>query len=354
MLLTPSEAPTVHIEALPRAASAVQVLSSGNDFTISMWVNGPDMPTVTGESDDDFVDSTCDGCRWYTEEVQVELDGEDITMYHDGEEVYLTGTAYAYSPCPCYSDGVSSVSFPCLSNYDGPGQHEDGDAISSERIRYSLSFTNNNDLTYGVDDEIVIQAFEVVGNILSVGNHLAQAINTYDGGEVCWGSNGTPWSLSGMYGLYTTAPANEDLCNFDTHSDNIRDAIDNENLFPIPDAFVVTKQLPAAVVCAYVPENPSAYLLLATSGAQVTGLVAHVSVYRYSNVAIDEDTIMTVWVTEPLPIGKRLLFADCKNTEFSNGVYLGQVESNFNLEPCKSIQQLSSEPVAPDNSLSPA
>ena len=359
MLLTPTEAPTVHLELLPDTAVAAQVIADTNSFTISMWASGPPMPTEITEDNDSFYERYCSDCEFYAEQIEVDCDDQEITGYYRDEEVILTGTAYAHSPCCCYNDGVASVSFPCAAGYDGP-QTEDGEDLSSDFIRYSLNFEYSNDnkpITYTSDDEIVIQGYTITNGNFKVSNELYQAINTYQGGQVCWGSNETPYTLNSMYMTYTNAPANEDLCSFDTHLSNTQDAqneADNEDDLTDLDAYVVTKQQPAAIVCAYIPESPSAFILLATSGVTVDKCVAHTNVYLYRNVAIDADTVMNVWATDVLSIGKRLLFADVKCEEFNNGIYLGQVDSNFNLQPCKSIQQLSSEPAAQDSSLSPA
>lgn len=359
MLLTPTEAPTVHLELLPDTAVAAQVLADSDSFTISMWASGPPMPTIITEDHDSFYENHCSDCEFYTEEIEVDCDTQEITGYYRDEEVTLRGTAYAYPPCGCYQNGVASVYFPCAAGFDGPTD-EDGEDLSSDFIRYSLTFQYSNDsrpITYTSNDEIVIQAYTITDGNLKVGTELYQAINTYDGGEVCWGNNDTPYTLNSMYMTYVNTPANEDLCSFETHASNISDAeneVDDEDELIDIDAYVINKQQPAAIVCAYISESPSAFMLLATSGVTVDKCVAHINAYLYRNVAIDADTVMNVWATDVLPIGKRLLFADVKGEEFNNGIYLGQVDSNFNLQPCKSIQQLSSEPVAQDSNLSPA
>jgi len=354
MLLKPTEAPSLHIERLPDVATAAQVIADGNQFTVSVWASGPPMPATGNDDYDSFYDRHCDECRYNVEEVEFDISNEGITTYFDGHEVELTGIVYAHSPCSVGVDGCTSDTyFPCPAGFSGPEGSENADDLSSDHIRYSLSFECDKGLTYSHTDEIVFQWSSVEDGKFFVSSELYQCINTYEGGEVCWGSNSTPLSLNAMYQTYVNAPANEDLCSFDTHQDNEYDArtCDGE---PIElNAFIVTKQQPAAIVCAYIPENASAYLLLATSGVSVDQCVAYTGVYLYPNVAIDADTVMNIWATDVLPIGKRLLFADVKGEEFNNAIYLGQVDPNFNLQPCKSIKSLSSEPEAQDSSLSP-
>jgi hypothetical protein len=354
MLLKPTEAPSVHIERLPDTATAAQVITYGNTFTVSVWASGPPMPATSSDDYDTFYVNYCDGCRFNESTVEINTDGEGITADFEGYEVELTGYANAYSPCSVYRDGCNDgTDFPCPAGYEGPSE-EDSDDLSSTNLRYSMSFKYDKGLTHSHDDEIVFQWSEVKDGKFYTSSELAQCINTYEGGEVCWGSNTIPLTLLTMYETYTNAPANEDLCSFGTHEDNANDALHCSGEPIETDAFIVTKQQPAAVICAYIPENSSAFMLLATSGVTVDQCVAYTGVYLYTNVAIDADTVMNVWATDVLPVGKRLLFADVKDEEFNNAIYLGQVDPNFNLQPCKSIKSLSSEPVAQDNSLSPA
>ena len=354
MLLKPTEAPSLHIERLPDVATAAQVIADSTQFTVAVWASGPPMPAGSSDDYDSFYDRNCDGCQYNCEEVELDASGEGITMDYDGHEVELTGTVYAHSPCSVGHEGCNSGTyFPCPAGYDGP-EDEESDDLTSKNIRYSLSFECSKGLTYSHADEIVFQWSSVEDGKFLVSSELYQCINTYDGGEVCWGSNSTPLSLNSMYQTYINAPANEDLCSFGTHEDNAYDASSCSGEPIELDAFIVTKQQPAAVVCAYIPENPSAFMLLATSGVTVDQCVAHIGVYQYTNVAIDSDTVMNVWASDVLPIGKRLLFADVKGEEFNNAIYLGQVDPNFNLQPCKSIKSLSLEQEELDNSLSPA
>ena len=87
----------------------------------------------------------------------------------------------------------------------------------------------------------------------------------------------------------------------------------------------------------------SAYLLLATSGATINSGVTYIPAKFYKDVAVDEDTVINVWATDVMPVGKRLLFIENAPDSDTNGLFLGQVEADFNLQPCISIQQQSSE-----------
>jgi len=338
MLLKPTEAPQVHIELLPDTTKAVDVHVDDNGFAITLWATAPPMPAVTGESLEDFEDTTCADCRYHCETVEVDVDG--VEAYYDDMEVYLTGVAYAASPCPCYNNGINDVHFPCIAGHDGPEGDEEADDLNTEWLRYSY---------YPIDEyfEIALQGrdYDEDGRLI-VSEETYQAINTYSSGEACWGDNATPTSLLGAYQTYTSAPANEDLCSFSTHEDNAYDAEKDECNITLPNAFIPDNARPSAFICAVAQQNASAYLLLATSGVAVDKNVAYTGVYLHRNVAIDADTVINVWATDVLPIGKRLLFAETGSKDFDNAIYIGQVDSNFNLQPCESIQQQLSEPVA--------
>ena len=343
MLLKPTEAPQVHIELLPDTAKAVDVLVDNDTFGITMWATAPPMPAVSGQDLDAFQESNCYDCQWHTETISVDVDG--LETYCQDESVYLIGQAEASSPCPCYSDGIYEVSWPCVAGHDEPGGQEDADELNAEWLRYTYYPLNPY-------FEISLQGcdYDDANDSLIVAEETYQAINTYSSGDVCWGNNDTPTSLLGAYQTYTSAPANEDLCSFDTHEDNVHDAENDDCTILYPDAFIPDKTRPAAFICAAAQKNVSAYLLLATSGVAVNKTVAYTGVYLHRNVAIDADTVINVWATDVLPIGKRLLFAETGDKDFDNAIYIGQVDSNFNLQPCESIQQQLSEPVALANS----
>ena len=342
MLLKPTEAPQVHIELLPDTAIAVDVHADNDTFGITMWASAPPMPAVSGENLENFQENTCYDCQYHCETISVDVDG--VEAYYGDDPVYLIGTAEANSPCSCYQEGINDVSWPCVAGHDEPDGEAEADDLNTKWLKYTY---------YPLDPyfEIALQGHSWDNNgCLLVSEETYQAINTYNSGDVCWGNNDTPNSLLGAYQTYTSAPANEDLCSFSTHEDNAYDAENDDCIVSLPNAFIPDNTRPAAIICASAQQSTSAYLLLATSGVAVDKTVAYTGVYLHRNVAIDADTVINVWATDVLPIGKRLLFAQTDSKDFDNAIYIGQVDSNFNLQPCESIQQQLSEPVALANS----
>ena len=78
-------------------------------------------------------------------------------------------------------------------------------------------------------------------------------------------------------------------------------------------------------------------------GSKTNGAVAYIPVYSYSNVAVDDDTVINVWATGVLPTKTRLLFYQDQTDSDYNGLFIGQVPHNFNLNPCNSPLQQSLE-----------
>ena len=191
----------------------------------------------------------------------------------------------------------------------------------------------------------VTKAFQQ--SILFKNNHCyvsdpMQALNCYGSDDnICWGSLSDPKSLMTIESTYVASFGNEDLCSFEEIESNIDDLdhFDEDdysiNTHIIPIETDATR--PKALVVASASKHTNAYLLLGTSGCKVDGLVSYALVKFYPQVAIDSDTILDVWATEPLSTGTRLLFTNSDNTEV-----VGQVPSTFNLSICKSLPPQSS------------
>ena len=353
---SPNEAPAVHIELLPDSSHAVDVYTALNKLTIVTWAPGSTIP-CTGESEQSFIDNHCDDCEFHCSEMQVDLDGAEIYTPHG--ELYCLDSAVRFaSPCSLYEDGIGSVSFPCAAGQDGPEQVDNGESISADYMCYGHTY--DLDTNKLATDYAALQAAVVVDDNVYLTEAL-DAINTYSNdGHVCWGETDTPNNLLEAETTFTTSFANEDLGSFDTHTSNdsdIEDYVSNEDYAICPSAIALrTSTRPQAIVAAPISTKASAFVLLGSSGCRINKNVAYVPVYMYSNVAIDDDTVSDVWVTDVLQgIDKRLVFVHFKdNFNFTNAVYIGQIDSTFNLDPCKSIAPLSSEQAVQDNSLSPA
>jgi hypothetical protein len=209
-------------------------------------------------------------------------------------------------------------------------------------------------MTYGIhltllgnklDDYAAQQACCEEDGVVLLGSE-ERAINTFDGrNNICWGSNHEGMSLLEIESQYKTAPCNEDLLSFDGHEDGTDSCTDDPE-DPLDTAIWLGdyNHRPRALACANAAGMPNAYILLATSGVKTndTG-IAYVPVALYENVAVDDDTVLNVWVSDELPIGKRLMFFQYGNDESFRSIFLGQIPTDFNLEPCKSAAQQLSE-----------
>ncbi len=342
--LSPSTAPSVHIELLPATAKAVDVYMDTTDqypyVNIVTWASGPDIHVTSNAEDsaESFVEYTCSECPYFTEEYENEACGQEVNG------LPLIGTFYTQSPCSCYDDGIGSVSFPCENEYSGPDEQENED-VSSKNIRYSISYLPHFETCDISDGSIFIQGCRVDddGNVYVSDKH--SSINCYDNGDICWGSLTAPTNLADMLVLYTSSPGNEDLTSIEAHHDGNYDAGgDQDQLRPtaVPCPSYSHRGKAVAIACAM--WNTAAYLLLASSGCHINKDVAYVPVSLYPNVAIDDDTILNVFATDVLSSGTRLLFYHSVPEDNSyNGQVIGQVPSTFSLEPCTSQLPQSSE-----------
>ena len=342
--LSPSTAPTVHIELLPATAKAVDVYMDTTDtipsVNITKWASGPDIHVkYTSENTyDEFVEYTCCDCEYYTEEMEHRADGEEV----NGLE--LTGTYYTYSPCPAYHDGIREVSFPCDAGNDEPEGGDDDD-VSAQHIRYTISYQPTFDTCDISDGTIFIQACRIDDDNNVYVSDKYSSINCYENGDICWGNLTAPTNLADMLVLYTSSPGNEDLTTIDAHADGHFNANCNQDeLRPTAVPCSTYSHRGKAVAVASAMWNTAAYMLLAASGCPVNKDVAFVPVSLYQNVAIDDDTILNVFATDVLSSGTRLLFYhSAPNDDSYNGQFIGQVSSTFSLKSCTSQPPQSSE-----------
>lgn len=345
----PTEAPAVHIEVLPPSTTAALVEykavssnhSTRDSLVVTAWVPGKQMSTV-GSDGDTWHANNCEGCQFYTDELEIDVDEVEIWSSRYDADVELRGTAYAYSPCPCYNDGLGEVSFPCPAGLDGPGDEDSDVMLSTEYMRYTVAYDKR-----GVwRDYASQQAIDFFDGEVR-GTNTYPAVNTFNDNSICWGDNSMAESLFECADIFSSSPANEDLVSFHQHQRNTERCESDDTDVVIPGAFKVTEynHRGKALVCAAAALHPNAFVLLASSGCRLYEGVATVEAMLYQNVAIDDDTVLDVWATEVTPVGKRLLFYSYPVNDEDNGgqhIFLGQVPQDFNLEPCESHLQQSS------------
>ena len=354
---SPTEAPDVHIEILPDQATAVESYIDDGKLLIGTWAAGPNIPCRSAGGLDEFQATYCDDCRLYSDSIEIDMDGMDTYDSELGDITIADSRVVIYSPCCSHSDGLSEVSFPCRMGFEPSDLAEESDIeLSAEYMHYSVTYNFSS----GRREFFACQQPLTFYKDQAWTEGMYTAINTYErDNRICWGELTTPFNLLQAEAAYSTSYANEDLCSFDTHSENTDDiktlAFPEdywvlENVIPID----TTIKRPKAAICAPASQDVSSFMLLATAGATCYGPLAYVVAYLYKNVAIDDDTVMDVWATEVMPVGRRLLFISNNKNEMINGMYIGQVESNFNLSPCELIQPPSSEQAEQDSKLSPA
>jgi hypothetical protein len=268
------------------------------------------------------------------------MDGEYVTD-SEGNSCSTYGYVTAHSPCPCYDDGLGSVEWPCTDGHDEPeGNEPDEDAISARAMAYTKVLDPRNYLCLDT------HAFQQLADIRNNGVYVSsreRAINTFTGTDsICWGEvNNDTYNLYQIEQEFVTSKCNEDLMDFDSHQEyceEIQDEDPDEYEF-VEDAEILMDVPRKALVIADIQYSANTYLLLATSGCKLKENFAYIPVYEYKDVRLDKDTVADVWASEPTSIGKRLLFVYFDG-ENAPAQYIGQVDSNFDLTPCKSNQPL--------------
>ena len=337
-LLTPTSAPIVHLELLPSRAKAARVVATNDVIRISCWSTGeyPMETDGSSNSEEAFVDNYCSECQWYREEIENYADG-----YEEVNGLTLIGTYYTSSPCPCYNDGPSQVSFPCEEgyNFDPNEIHEE---LNVDYLRMdntidpSLFFTNQ---FFGMQQGCYV---DDNGNVLL--SNKFPAVNCFGDDKVCWGDNSEPNNLAEAFTIFTESEANQDLTSFSEHQSSA-EAIRDATYQILDDAIALNQDLdtPKALIVASSRRDPSAFLLIAGSGGLINNYTATVPVYYYPNVEVRPGTTCNVWATDVLVTDTRLLFMQQYEDDVPTTLFLGQVPSNFSLAQCKSQLPQSSE-----------
>ena len=341
-LLTPTEAPIVHLELLPSRAKAVRVTASNESIRIACWSTG-EFPMETdgsGESEEQFVENFCRDCQWYQEEIEHYAEG-----YEEINGMTLTGTYYTYSRCPCIYDGPSEVSFPCEEGYS----YDPDECHSELNVNYLRMDVTINPTHFQIKDNFGMQQGCKVddnGNVL-ISPQFA-AVNCFNDDKVCWGDNSLPNDLAEAFTIYTESEANQDLTSFKEHEDNAA-AIEISTYTPCVDAIALKQDVdtPKALIVASARRDASAFILIAASGGLVSRYTASVPVYYYPNVEVRPGTTCNVWATDVLVTNTRLLFMQQTENYVTTTLFLGQVPSNFSLAQCKSQLPQSSEQAEP-------
>ena len=338
-LLTPTEAPTVHLEMLPSRAKAVRVTTSPTAIRIACWASGEyAMETDgSGSTEDDFVASFCEDCQWHTEEIENYADGEEVNG------LQILGRYYTESPCPCYQNGLSHVSFPCEEGYtfDPDSSY---DELCTDHIRMDIALDPKSYLPrifFGMQQGCRV---EEDGLVYLTGTY--PAVNCFNDDHVCWGDNSEPNDLADAFTIYLESEANQDLTSYEEHERGARSIASNACTY-CKDAIALDQDVDRAkaLIVASSKADPSAFLLVGASGGHISGYTASMPVYYYPNVEVRPDTTANVWATDVLSTNTRLLFMQqTTEDDFPYTLFIGQVPSTFSLEPCKSrLPQLSEQ-----------
>ena len=358
---SPTEAPLVHIEILPDVAKAVEAYVRYGTLFIDTWAEGSDIPCAAGSDLEAFEQETCQECELYTDSLTIDMSDDEVYHSSYGDVTISDSQVQIYSPCCCHSDSITEVQFPCRMGHE-PETEEDPDlTLTAEFMQYSVSYELTSDFHKSKSSVMYYaqqQPLTIYQDQVWTANP-ATAINTFErDNRICWGELNTPNNLLQAEASFTKSYANQDLCSFETHQENANDL--NSLAFP-EDYYVLDGAVPVdnsikrpkAAICAAAAHTVGSFMLLKTAQASGIGPIAFVIAYLYKNVAITDDNIIDVWATEVMPIGKRLLFVSNNQSGLNNGLYIGQVDPNFNLSPCELIQPPSLEPEAQDNKLSP-
>ena len=346
-----TQAPSVLIEELPSntvLASAYKrkIGSSDPQEVLTIEIHAPRSSGLLAKgtiADDDFVEEYCYQCDYHCESIEVDLGDHDIEVEDSqyGTLYLYSGTGYSSSPCPCYDDGLGSVEWPCPAGHEDPSDsEEDADNLNGSYLCYAV----HRQLTdFSYEDASAWQQGHRFDEDSNLRVTMPERIcNTFDNdfNRICWGNNRAPRSLLMVEQVFSQAHANQDLLTYDSHQQNaeyIQEQVDDEdegmdiNKTLVPMSYRNTSQALAVAVATH---DQNAFMLMTVSGCITNEGTAYVPVYQYKQVAVDEDTIVDVWVTNELSSGCRLMF-------YQNQL-LGQIPNNFDLTPCKSLNVSSS------------
>ena len=373
-MLNPTDALKVNFVELPEDAEAARIKILGYDTTGTQWQNisvtawirelcGMD---VSGAVDEDtarenFQYNHCDDCPLYNTEVSAYI--ENITV--SGIDVYIGDDVEIPSSylCPSYNDGVGEVFYSndeCAAGHrlDYGSGH---DCVDVDMIKTTIELTIESDIDgeHCMDEMLLsTQGFYFDGDDFYAEDDTRPILNCYDDGTICWGGNSSATAWTTGLSDYADSPANEDLLSVDTHVDNTTESCEwghdpdddqpKEHICRLED-----DDKPKAIVFASARFNPKAFLPFVVNGARRNEDLAYFMLDFYPSVAITPDLVLDVWATKQTATNKVLLFYRRPSGNAYIAEFIGEVSPLFNLQPCKSQQQLSSELEAQANTSSP-
>ena len=197
-LFNPTTAPAVHIEQLPSNAIAAEACAgeytgrTTNTYALYIGVWAPrstPMKCKGGGDEESFVDSTCYECDYHREEIEVDLSYHDVEVEDSTYgTLYLHGTAYASSPCPCYDNGIGEVEFPCAAGHDGPGEEDSDVELDCSYMQYGVVRSLHGVM---ITDWAQQQGIQFNSDGLAYATQAYRAINTFENNprNICWGNN---------------------------------------------------------------------------------------------------------------------------------------------------------------------
>lgn len=378
-LLSPTEALPVHIEALPRdfKLTTLHYTEDRNRhgqsaLIISSWLDqGPSCPVLRNRerNNEDFVEAFCEDCTYHFDIEEYDTDDHllDVSVAYKNQECEIySGSIKIYSPCPCYSNGVESVDYPCLAGHslddfleEAPNE-DTAESVSMDYMRFSVALNPRHNcarmhVSYndGVDRDPYTAVIQRIERSQDGSTWLAtpefHAINTYSPhGEVCWGHRFSRVnSLAVAADAYFTTPCNEDLGTAAAHLENQEEASNypdpgteenwerhyNAPIYDNAPRLEFTAAEPGAqyalVVATAQPSTLQQFLLLAAApGAQLLGAgTAALLVRWHDNVPVANGQTISCWLSEAGADSNRwLLTPDTSSNEFHhNGLLIGQL-----------------------------
>lgn len=294
---------------------------------LTCWLPDNFAVTPAGTNDDDdvieegFIEDYCKSCDYYFDERDLSSSECHGMTDHQGNRLI---SATVQSRCPCYTEDLWAVSWPCPEDYNDPyaeaaksqGQIE----LSPMAFAVDIEFTP--DRIFAGPIKAWCQAVSEDG----LCGERYQAGNTHGDDRVCWGNdNDDPDTLATAVVTYGDAPGNNDLLNpaaFASHRARCRA---DRPVHPLPGLLVRGGY--DALLLATRDATPAAYLLLRGSGVPADdGLI--VIGLKAINTTVDGTTV-SGYATEPACGNRRwLLINDPERLEDAAagyGLLLGQL-----------------------------
>lgn len=341
-MLIPKTPPVGRLEFLPEGTIAAAAKANGSawrwDIVLQCWIPGFQMELRdVCVSDEDFIEEHCDSsCDYYYE--NRDLYDHELVMLRDlpdgaGDVIAATVT----SVCPCCSDGLGSVNFPCKAGHSDPSDGRDGGSFEGPPMLFELDLLNaaapahasrRIRSTWRAGD---VRAFSQAAYVRKgdgktllclAGND--RSLNIHSGGSICWGENDAPSDLASTVETYSCTDFNADLMSYpDFHRIRGEIATLNRNLIQsrgdsaswIKHDFVLGNH--SAMLVLHPQANGAAYALLRAMGCtpQDDGLLVLPLMWR--NLQDESGDL----ISAPLPCG---LSALVRPGPDNTGVVIGQ------------------------------